>query len=112
MNIPGMSNQATVTGNATMSVNIDPGQTWTTRELHSLATQRNVRLDQITWTDSPQAKAFIVEITSSAGEHTISIPHETLLCCATDESVQLNLRERLSGLIGDLARIERRGSLR
>ena len=96
-------------------INQDPveeGKFWAESELHALAIDRDVKLKEITWTDSPQAKVWIVEIRSGAGEHTISIPYETLENCAQDTNVQFKLRERLRGLVGDLARIERRGHLR
>jgi hypothetical protein len=64
------------------------------------------------WHESPQAKVWIVEIQSGAGEHTISLPFDVLEKCATDERTQFTLRERLRGLVGDLLRIERRGHLR
>ncbi|SRR5581483_3964290 len=91
---------------------IEEGKAWAEREMRAYAIERDVRLSSIVWTDSPQAKAFIVEITSGAGEHTISIPYETLENCSDDQHTQFQLRERLRGLVGDLARIERRGHLR
>ncbi len=91
---------------------IAAGKTWAEREMRTYAIERDVSLSGILWTDSPQANAFIVEITSGAGEHTISVPYETLENCAHDQHTQFQLRERLRGLVGDLARIERRGHLR
>lgn len=91
---------------------IEEGKTWAESELNALAIDRSVRLREIVWSDSPQARVWIVEIKSGAGEHTISIPYETLERCSQDSHVQFTLRERLRGLVGDLARIERRGHLR
>ncbi len=92
--------------------NIEEGQKWSELEMRTYAIERDVSLSRITWTDSPPSRAFIVEVASGAGEHTISIPYETLEKCATDAQTQYKLRERLRGLIGDLARIEKRGHLR
>jgi len=91
---------------------IDEGRVWAETELRALAIERGVKLDHVVWTDSPQAKAWIVELTSAAGEHTISLSYEVLEKCAADEHARFTLRERLRGLVGDLARIERRGHLR
>jgi hypothetical protein len=91
---------------------IAAGKTWAEREMQAYSIERDVSLTSIVWTDSSQAQAFIVEITSGAGEHTISVPYETLENCAHDQSTQFQLRERLRSLVGDLARIERRGQLR
>src|SRR5437667_10390227 len=91
---------------------IEEGKVWTESELNALAIERGVRLKEVIWADSPQAKVWIVEIKSGAGEHTISLPYETLGKCSYDEHTRFMLRERLRGLVGDLARIERRGHLR
>lgn len=91
---------------------MDEGKTWAEAELHTLAIDRSVKFHEIVWTDSPQAQVWILEIKSGAGEHTLSLPYATLERCANDENTQFALRERLRGLVGDLARIERRGHLR
>ncbi|MFN7946743.1 MAG: hypothetical protein U0Z53_15435 [Blastocatellia bacterium] len=92
--------------------NIEEGRKWSELEMRTYAIERDVSLSGITWTDSPPSRTFIVEVTSGAGEHTISISYDTLEKCATDAQTQYQLRERLRGLIGDLARIEKRGHLR
>jgi hypothetical protein len=92
--------------------NIDEGRKWCELEMQAYAIERDVRLRSVIWTDSPQSQAFILEITSGAGEHTLSLPWETLQKCASGAHTQMLLRERLRGLIGDLARIEKRGHLR
>jgi hypothetical protein len=91
---------------------IQEGKTWAELELKALAIERGVRFDSLAWTDSPPSKVWIVTIESGAGEHTMALPYTALEQCATDESARYQTRERLRGLVGDLARIERRGHLR
>ncbi len=91
---------------------IEEGKTWVAAELHTLAIDRGVKFHDIVWTQSQPAQVWIVEIKSGAGEHTLSLPYATLEQCANNENAQFALRERLRGLVGDLARIERRGHLR
>ena len=91
---------------------IDEGKAWAEAELHALAIDRGVKFHEVVWTDSAQAQVWIIEIKSGAGEHTLSLPYATLEQCADGEAARFALRERLRGLVGDLARIERRGHLR
>src|SRR5438270_1952088 len=91
---------------------VEEGKVWVEAELNALAIDRGVKFHELVWTESPPAQVWIVEIKSSAGEHTLTLPYATLERCASDENVQFTLRERLRGLVGDLARIERRGHLR
>jgi hypothetical protein len=91
---------------------IEEGKVWAEAVLHDLATDRGVNFQEVAWTQSPQAQVWIIEIKSGAGEHTLSLPYATLEQCANDEYAQTTLRDRLRGLVGDLARIERRGHLR
>jgi hypothetical protein len=91
---------------------IEEGKVWAEAELHAMAVDRGVKFHEVVWTESPQAQVWIVEIKSGAGEHTLSLPYTTLEQCANDENAQTALRGRLRGLVGDLARIERRGHLR
>lgn len=90
---------------------MEEGRKWVELEMHTYAIERDVSLTGISWTET-QSSSFIVELKSKAGEHTISIPYDQLERCASDTHVQFQLRDRLRGLIGDLARIEKRGHLR
>lgn len=91
---------------------IQEGKRWAELELKALAIERGVSFHSLTWTDSEASKVWIVTIESGAGEHTMALPYTSLEQCATDENARYHLRERLRGLVGDLARIERRGHLR
>jgi hypothetical protein len=88
------------------------GREWTEAEMRSLAIERAVKLNAIHWTDSAEAKVWIAAINSAAGEHTMAFAYSSLTQCVDSENARLQLRERLRNLIGDLARIERRGFLR
>lgn len=92
--------------------NIAAGRVWAEAEMRNLAIERSVKINAVTWTESIDAKVWIATIESSAGEHTIALSYSSLEQAAISESDRLALRERLRGLIGDLARIERRGFLR
>lgn len=91
---------------------VEEGKVWVEHELHALAIDRSVEFHEVVWTESPPSQVWIVEIKSGAGEHTLSLPYAALEQCTSDENAQFTLRERLRGLVGDLARIERRGHLR
>lgn len=91
---------------------IQEGKLWAELELKALAIDRGVRFHSLTWTDSEPSQVWIVTIESGAGEHTMALPYTSLEQCANDENARYNVRERLRGLVGDLARIERRGHLR
>lgn len=88
------------------------GKEWAEAEMRTLAIERSVKLNSIHWTESAESKVWIAAIDSAAGEHTIAIPYSSLVQCVDSENGRLMLRERLRHLIGDLARIERRGFLR
>jgi hypothetical protein len=91
---------------------IQEGKQWVELELKTLAIERGVRFNSLTWADSTPSQVWIVTIESGAGEHTMALPYSSLERCAAEESARYSLRERLRGLVGDLARIERRGHLR
>jgi hypothetical protein len=91
---------------------IEEGKDWADAELHALALERGVKFHHLTWSESLPAQVWIIEIKSGAGEHTLSLTYDTLEKCAREEAARAALRERLRGLVGDLARIERRGHLR
>lgn len=91
---------------------IAAGLTWAESELRALAVERGVKVHTLTWTDSPQNKVWIITVESGAGEHTMALSYAALEQCAFDEGGKFAMRERLRGLVGDLARIERRGFLR
>ncbi|MFN7929803.1 MAG: hypothetical protein U0Y68_18030 [Blastocatellia bacterium] len=88
------------------------GKDWAEAEMRALAIERTVKLHSIHWTESQDAKVWIAAIDSAAGEHTIAIPYASLVQCADSDAGRIQLRERIRHLIGDLARIERRGFLR
>lgn len=88
------------------------GRDWAEAEMRTLAIERVVKLNSIHWTESVEAKVWIATIDSAAGEHTIALPSSSLAQCVDSENTRLQVRERLRNLVGDLARIERRGFLR
>ncbi|MBS1812925.1 MAG: hypothetical protein JST84_32465 [Acidobacteria bacterium] len=88
------------------------GKEWAEAELRALAIERTVKLNSVQWTESAESRVWIATINSAAGEHTIAIPYSSLSQCVDSENGRMMLRERLRHLIGDLARIERRGFLR
>lgn len=88
------------------------GKEWAEAEMRTMAIERTVKLHSIHWTDSPESQVWIAAIDSAAGEHTIAIPYSSLIQCVDSENGRVLLRERIRHLIGDLARIERRGFLR
>ena len=88
------------------------GKEWAEAEMRTLAIERTVKLNSVHWVESTDSKVWIATINSAAGEHTIAIPYSSLIQCAGSENGRMLLRERIRHLIGDLARIERRGFLR
>ncbi len=91
---------------------ITAGRTWAENEMRNLAIERTVKINSIHWNESPPDKVWIATVDSAAGEHTIALSYTSLALCADEGKERLSLREKLRGLIGDLARIERRGYLR
>ncbi|HEX4948373.1 MAG TPA: hypothetical protein VFZ34_16990 [Blastocatellia bacterium] len=88
------------------------GREWAEAEMRTQAIERAVKLHSLSWTESAEAKVWIATLHSPAGEHTIALSYAALTKCVDSESERTMLRERLRHLIGDLARIERRGFLR
>jgi hypothetical protein len=88
------------------------GKEWAEAEMRTQAIERAVKIHTLTWTEIVTSNVWIATINSPAGEHTIALPYGALAKCVDSESERTMLRERLRHLIGDLARIERRGSLR
>jgi hypothetical protein len=100
-----------------MTENFDPekimaGRDWAEAEMRTQAIERGVKLHSLNWTEIVDSKVWIATLNSPAGEHTMALSYAALAKCVDSESERLMLRERLRHLIGDLARIERRGSLR
>jgi hypothetical protein len=88
------------------------GRDWAEAELRAQAIERGVKLHALHWTDTVDAKVWIATLDSPAGEHTMALSYQSLASCVDSENERARLRERLRHLIGDLARIERRGFLR
>ena len=80
--------------------------------MRTQAIERGVKLHSLNWTEIVASKVWIATLDSPAGEHTLALSYASLEKCVDSESERTLLRERLRHLIGDLARIERRGSLR
>ena len=88
------------------------GREWAEAEMRTQAIERGVKLHSLSWAEVVDSKAWIATLDSPAGEHTVALSYAALAKCVDSEGERLMLRERLHHLIGDLARIERRGSLR
>jgi hypothetical protein len=88
------------------------GRDWAEAEMRTQAIERGVKLHSLSWTEIVDSKVWIATLNSPAGEHTMALSYGALAKCVDSESERTMLRERLRHLIGDLARIERRGSLR
>lgn len=88
------------------------GREWAEAEMRTQAIERGVKLHALTWTDITDSKVWLATLNSPAGEHTMALAYTSLQKCVDSESERTSLRERLRHLIGDLARIERRGFLR
>ena len=88
------------------------GREWAEAEMRTQAIERAVKLHLLNWTEIVDSMVWIATLHSPAGEHTIALSYAALAKCVDSEGERIILRERLHHLIGDLARIERRGSLR
>ena len=88
------------------------GREWAEAELRTHAIERGVKLHSLQWTEITDSNVWLATLNSPAGEHTIALAYESLAKCVDSESERTALRARLQHLIGDLARIERRGFLR
>ncbi len=88
------------------------GREWAEAELRTQAIERGVKLHSLTWTEILASNVWLATLDSPAGEHTIALAYASLAKCVDSESERTALRARLHHLIGDLARIERRGFLR
>lgn len=88
------------------------GREWAEAELRTHAIERGVKLHSLHWTEITDSKVWLATLNSPAGEHTIALAYANLEKCVESESERTALRSRLQHLIGDLARIERRGFLR
>ncbi len=88
------------------------GRDWAEAEMRTQAIERGVKLHSLNWAEIIDSKVWIATLHSPAGEHTIALSYPALAQCVDSEGERTMLRERLHHLIGDLARIERRGSLR
>ncbi len=100
-----------------MTETLDPekimaGRDWAEAEMRTQAIERGVKLHSFNWVEIVDSKVWIATLHSPAGEHTIALSYAALAKCVDSEGERILLRERLHHLIGDLARIERRGSLR
>lgn len=96
----------------TIEDKINAGRDWVEIEIKALAIERGVRINQLHWSESADATAWIASIHSAAGDHTIAFSTKSLELASDNEDERLQVRTRIRGLVGDLARIERRGFLR
>ncbi len=100
---------------STASINekIEQGRQWADAELRNIAIERTVKINSINWNESAENSVWIAEVDSAAGEHhTIALSYAALAACVDSDAGRAVLLEKLRGLVGDLARIERRGYLR
>ena len=100
---------------STASINekVEQGRQWADAELRNIAIEKSVKINSIHWNDSAENSVWIAEVDSAAGEHhTIALSYSSLAACVDSEAGRAAMHEKLRGLVGDLARIERRGYLR
>jgi hypothetical protein len=92
---------------------IETGRVWADAELRNIAIERSVKINSIKWNESAENSVWIAEVDSAAGEHhTIALSYSSLAACVDSDTGRAAMNEKLRGLVGDLARIERRGYLR